>query len=382
MSLFDKYRLKKVINASGTMTSIGASRVSGRVIKAMSEIMPEFVEIRDLQRAAGECISKATGAGAGCFTASAAAGISVAVAACMTGSDLYKIEKLPDTEGMKNEVVLQKGHSVNFGANITQMIRLTGAKCIEIGAISQCREYHLRGAINPSTAAAVYVVSHHTVQGGMIRLEKFIQIAREYNIPVIVDAASEYDLRGFIAAGADIVIYSGHKFPGGPTSGIIAGREDIVKACYYQENGIARGMKIGKESIVGAMEAIEQWLERDAGLIRQEEDERMEYAYQYLKEIKGLSVEYSPDPTNNPIKRLKVIVDPKKSPLSAFEICDALSGGNPSVKVRNHTAEQGYFFLDPCNLLDGEIQTVCGRIGEIMGNTDRKEYFIENMADR
>ncbi|NJD03797.1 MAG: aminotransferase class V-fold PLP-dependent enzyme [Ruminiclostridium sp.] len=381
MSLFEKYRLKKVINASGTMTSIGASRVSNRVINAMSEILPEFVEIRELQRAAGVCISKATGAGAGCLTASAAAGISVAVAACMTGSDLYKIEKLPDTEGMKNEVILQKGHSVNFGANIAQMIRLTGAKCIEIGTATQCGGYQFRGAISPNTAAAVYVVSHHTVQGGMIRLEEFIQIAREHNIPVIVDAASEYDLRGFIAAGADIVIYSGHKFLGGPTSGIIAGREDIVKACYCQENGIARGMKIGKESIVGAMEAIGQWLERDAALIRQEEDNRIEYAYQYLKKIKGLSVEYSPDPTNNPITRLKVLVNQGESPLTAVEICDALSGGNPSIKVRAHTADQGYFSLDPCNLLDGEIQVVCRRIWEIMGNLVNKEFLTENMAD-
>src|SRR5690554_853054 len=151
MDFHDEYQIKRVINASGTMTSLGASRVSGRIINKMAEILPEFVKMTDLQRAASQVISEATGAEAGCVTASAAAGITVSIAACMTGSDFYKIEKLPDTKGMKNEVIIQKGHAINFGAAIQQMVKLSGAKLVEIGMATECACYQLEGAINENT---------------------------------------------------------------------------------------------------------------------------------------------------------------------------------------------------------------------------------------
>ena len=100
------------------------------------------------------------------------------------------------------------------------------------------------------TAAAVYVISHHTVQYGMLALAEFAEIAHAKGVPVIVDAASEYDLKGFLARGADIALYSAHKFLGGPTAGIVAGRRDLVRAAFLQNGGIGRGMKVGKEGIM------------------------------------------------------------------------------------------------------------------------------------
>jgi len=381
MSFYEKYNLKRVINASGTMTALGASRVSAEVIGAISEILPDFVEMRELQRAASKVIACATGAEAGCVTASAAAGISIAVAACMTGMDFYRIEKLPDTDGMKNEVIIQKGHAVNFGSSITQMVRLAGARCVEIGTATLCGTYQLKGAINEKTAAALYVVSHHTVQSALIQFEEFARVARENNIPVIVDAASEYDLMGFLEKGADIVVYSGHKFLGGPTSGIIAGKKELVKACYYQEKGIGRGMKVGKESILGMMEALEHWLDRDPEEIRKQEDARIEYAFSFLNKLHGFTAVYSKDPTHNPITRLKVNIDPEKSTSSAFELSQLLSQGDPSIKVRNHHVDRDYFFLDPCNLLDGEIEVICDRIKKLIDNPLKKDYGTKNLAD-
>ncbi len=381
MSFNEKYNLKKIINASGTMTALGASRVSAEVISAMSEILPAFVEMKQLQIAASKVIARATGAESGCVTASAASGISIAVAACMTGMDFYKIEMLPDSEGMKNEVIIQKGHAVSFGSSVTQMVRLSGARCVEIGTATLCGTYQLKGAINEKTAAALYVVSHHTVQSGLIQFEEFARVARENNIPVIVDAASEYDLMGFLEKGADIVVYSGHKFLGGPTSGIIAGKKKLVKACYYQEKGIGRGMKVGKESILGAMEALEQWLVRDPEEIRKQEEARIEYAFNFLNKLEGFNTTYSKDPTHNPIARLKVEIDPEKSTLSAYEIQQLLSQGDPSIKVRNHHVDLGYFFLDPCNLLDGEIEIVCDRIKELIEHSVKKEHKAGNLAD-
>src|SRR5262249_61417823 len=104
--------------------------------------------------------------------------------------------------------------------------------------------YHLIGKMTERTAAAVYVVSHHAVQYGQIELAEFSDICRTRGVPVIVDAASEYNLRGFLAKGADLVGYSEKKFLGGPTARIVAGRKDLVRAAFLQNCGIGRGMKV------------------------------------------------------------------------------------------------------------------------------------------
>lgn len=366
------FGLRPVINAAGTMTYLGASRVAPRVIDAMSRVLPAFVDMSELQRRASRVIAKATGSEAGCVTASAAAGISVAVAACMTGDDLYRIEQLPDTRGGRDEVIVQKGHAVGYGASLSQAIRLTGAKCVEIGAVSGCAGYQLRGAISERTAAVVYVVSHHTVQTGLIGLRDCCAIAAASGVPVIVDAASEYDLTGFLAAGAALAIYSGHKFLGGPTSGIVAGRKPLVRACYMQEKGIGRGMKVGKESIVGVMEALEAWLERDADAIRAAEEARIARAEQALGALEGVRVFRIPDPTGNPITRLGVAPDPLRCGLDAPALSRLLAAGDPSVRVRAHEAELGFFQLDPCNVTDDEMDVVCALIAELVNRVPRK----------
>jgi D-glucosaminate-6-phosphate ammonia-lyase len=115
------------------------------------------------------------------------------------------------------------------------------------------------------------VVSHHTVQFGLIPFEEFVAVAHAKGVPVIVDAASEYDLKRFIAGGADLALYSAHKFLGGLTAGIVAGKKALVRAAYFQNGGIGRGMKVGKEGIVGAIAALEQWQQRDHAAIRARE---------------------------------------------------------------------------------------------------------------
>ena len=168
----------------------------------------------------------------------------------------------------------------------------------------------LAAAFDDTIAAALYVVSHHCEQEGQIPLATFAEAASRRNVPLIVDAASEYDLTGFIAAGADIVIYSAHKFLGGLTAGIVAGRKQLVRAAYLQNGGIGRGMKVGKEGIVGAVAAIEAWSRRDHGAHRRREDERVSLWLRRLTGIDGVRVELSPDPTKNPITRLRVYIDP------------------------------------------------------------------------
>src|SRR5258708_15051082 len=206
MNLYSRLGLRPVINVSGTMTWLGASIADPSVAQAMAEILPQFVEIADLQRRAGALIAKTCGAEAGFVTASCSAGVTLAVAACMTGDNLAAIERLPDTRGLKSEVVIQMGHFVNYGAPVNQAIRLAGASVVPVGQATEAYGYQLDGAITAQTSAAVFVLSHHTVAFGQIPFETFVTVAHARGVPVIVDAASEYDMTSFVARGADLAL--------------------------------------------------------------------------------------------------------------------------------------------------------------------------------
>ncbi len=356
--------LRRIINVSGTMTSLGASIVVPEAVQTVDGILTEFVEINALQRRASATIAQATGAEAGCVTASCSAGITIAVAGCMTGADLARIEQLPDAAGMKDEVVIMTGHMVYYGAPIEQAIRLAGARVVPVGQATHARPFHLAGRISERTAAAVYVVSHHAVQYGQIELAEFCAICRARGVPVIVDAASEYDLRGFLAKGADLVVYSAHKFLGGPTAGIVAGRKPLVRAAFLQNNGIGRGMKVGKEGIAGTIAALEAWAKRDHAAVRAREAAALELWRARFAKLPGLRASIVPDPTDNPLDRLKLEVMAGEAGTTAWALATALAAGEPPVIVRDHEVEHGHFYLDPCNLHPGDAEVVAERVAE------------------
>jgi len=358
--------LRPVINCSGTMTSLGASIGVPEAGAAMAGILPQFVEMGDLHRLASRAIAAATDAEAGFVTASSAAGITLAIAACMTGSDLAAIERLPDTRGLKDEVAILAGHLVDYGAPIDQCIRLAGAKVVPVGQSTSSHAYQLAGAITERTAAILFVVSHHVAHYGMVPLANVIAVAKQHGVPVIVDAASEYDLTGFLAAGADIAIYSAHKFLGGPTAGLVAGSKALIRATYLQNRGIGRGMKTGKESILGAVAALSAWGRRDHAAVRAAERATLDLWRAGLAGRPGIVVTIDPDPTSNPLDRLKVTIDLQAARISAWDLADALAAGDPPIIVRDHELDHHFFHLDPCNLHPGQAEIVAERLGQLL----------------
>ena len=353
--------LRPIINASGTMTVLGASIMVPEAIAAMAAIAGEFVEMQHLHQLASEAVSLATGAEAGFITASCSSAITLAVAATLTGDRLLAIERLPDTTGLKREVLVQLGHMVGYGASLEQTIAMTGARVVPVGTVSMARDYQLDEAITESTACAVFVVSHMTVQYAMLSLEQVCRICHAKGVPVIVDAASEYDLRGFLARGADLVVYSGHKFLGGPTSGIVAGSRALVRAAALQNRGIGRGMKVGKESIAGVIAALQAWGRRDHQAIRARERQALDLWLQVMAPSADVHGRLVPDPTGNPLDRLRVTVLPS-SLWTARRLADALAAADPPVMVRDYQTDLGYFDLDPCNLHLGEAEKVAHQL--------------------
>ncbi len=252
-----------------------------------------------------------------------------------------------------------------------------------MGQATSARAYQLDGAINARTAAAVYVVSHHVAQYGMIPLVEFAAVAHAKGVPVIVDAASEYDLRGFLAAGADLALYSSHKFLGGPTGGIVAGRKDLVRAAYLQNSGIGRGMKVGKEGIAGTIAALQAWERRDHAAVRAEETRALSVWMRTLEGCPGVRAIMEPDPTNNPLDRLHVSVDPQRARITAWDLADRLASGETPVIVRDHEIEHGYFCMDPCNLHPGEAELVAGRLTEELDRAQASnEVIATSLSER
>lgn len=366
LNLYKKLGLKRIINASGPETKLGSSSVDLKVINEMGRILPLFVDIDELQRKASEVIAWASGADAGCVTACAGAGIVESVAACMTGTNLGKIRQLPNTEGMPNEVIIQKGHAVDFGAPVTQMIRLSGAKVVEIGMVNKTESQELKHAVNQNTAAIMYVVSAEAVQNRMLPLDTCIEIAKDKNVPVIVDAAAEMDLKKYIATGADLVVYSGHKWIGAPTSGLICGRKDLTEACYLQNKGIGRAMKASKEGIYGLMIALRKWATRNHAAEQERQMQKVGYIMNRLKKLPNIEVRPCKYPTGNPIVEVEITVDSKKLGLTGDDICKAMLRGDPSIALRCYRADTGVVLIDVYYLKDDEEKLVCDKLIKIL----------------
>ena len=233
-----------------------------------------------------------------------------------------------------------------------------------VGSAAACETWHLKSALAEGAAAAMYVVSHHTVRENEMPIDVFIALCREYSVPVIVDMASEYDLKGPIALGASAAIYSGHKFLSGATSGIVAGTADLIRTTYLQHRGIGRTMKAGKESVVGAMAALQLWEHRDHSAAKEVEERRVEMWLQRLSKVKGIALSRHEDWTGNPITRVRVTVDPHAAGFHAWEMADRLAGRTPRIVVRDDLVEVKEIYLDPCNLTDAEAETVAAAIDE------------------
>ncbi len=358
--------LRPLVNLTGTLTTHGGISACPEAVEAAAVMMRRGVDIVELQARASRIIAEATGAEAGFVAACSSAGICMAVAGAMTGDDLARIEQLPDASGMRSEVVIQAGHVVNYGHSIAQDIRLPGARPVVFGDVNAAKSHQLQAAIGPSTAAGLYVVSHHCVQEGQLPFAAFRQICHERGIPVIVDLAAEYDLHGYLRQGADITIHSSQKFLAGPTAGIVAGRKALVRAAYLQNFGIARPMKAGKESIAGALAALKAWVARDHAAERRAAREKLDYWRRRLDGHAGIKASIDPDPTGNPFERLKIAVDPARAGLSAVQLVCELETGSPPIAVRAHDIEQGCFVMDPRSLGEGELEVVADRLCAVL----------------
>ncbi len=370
MGIYQELGLQDVIVATGNFTELGGSLMPEEVLEAMLAAARSFVNIQALHERAGQVIADLTGAEAGYVTSGAAAGLALGTAACITGSDPAAIYQLPDTDGLKNEVVIHKAHSNNYN----RMFRLAGAKVKEVGyGAHRTLPWQLESALDERTAAIVYVVAQFLVSQTALPLPEVLRIARAKGVPVIVDAANELppveNLRKFSEMGADLVIFSGGKDLQGPQpSGFICGRKDLIEACALNgapNHGIGRPMKVGKEEIVGLVAALKRYvrLDHQARIARWER--QISLIVDGLADIERLRVSrVFPDYTGRPVPRAWLTWDEETVSRSKQEVLDALAKGSPIIRVLEEYAGKG-LLIDPSTLLAGQEAIIAERLRTI-----------------
>ncbi|HEV2121498.1 MAG TPA: aminotransferase class V-fold PLP-dependent enzyme, partial [Chloroflexota bacterium] len=379
---YESLGIRRVINAEGTKTYLGGSIMPSEVLEAMHQAAGWFVELPELHRGAGERIAALIGSPQiedAAIVCGAAAGLAIATAACLAGTDPKKIRALPhlDWPDAKDQVVIPKTHVTGFA----QSYRLAGPRLVEIGGAEGPTPQEVADAISERTVAV-------TLCGGELpgnvrfpsraSLAEIVQIAHARGVPVIVDAAAELpppeNLRRFNELGADLVVFSGGKGLCGPqASGLVLGKADLIEACRQNNNpnsSIGRPMKVGKEEIAGLLKAVDLYVNRDhaADLRRWDEDART-----VLDALKGLEGVVTERVLARTIPQAKITVDADRAGVTAAAIATSLRKGEPSIFL---TQSGDTLTVNPHNLQPGESESIATRLRSLLQAQARRGNFV------
>ena len=357
--VYTRIGVRPFINCTATLTINGGSLTFPEVIAAMEQAAHFHVDLDELMEGASARLSELLHVDWAIVTAGTAAALTHATAACLAGTDPEKIQRLPNLEGLKDEVIMPR-ESRNV---YDHAIRTLGVKIIEVG-----NREELRKAIGPHTAM-IEVLGNHFGKADL-DLKDVAPIAKEHGIPILVDAAADYLIvpNPYLALGADLVAYSGGKIIRGPQGGgLLVGRKDLVRAAWANSaphHGFGRALKVTKEEIIGMLAAVEVWRNgRDI-----EEDFR-EWTRWYtemskrLTKVEGISATVIPPVRGGPFPTLRVSWDNRRFDITAGEVGRKMLDGNP--RIMTQASGEGYSFLiRPVAMKPGEHVIVAERLVE------------------
>lgn len=392
-SVYQRLGIRTIVNASGPSTRLSGGIMRPEVAAAMAEASQWCVDLGELQGRASEILAEATGAEAGYVTAGASAALMLASAACLAGLDPAKMNRLPDTTGMANEVIIARSQRNMYDRAVAQ----AGARLVEVGipdrfsgaGVRDAQPWEYAAAINDKTAAILWVAQPHSEPG----LPEIMAVARRHKLPVIVDAAGQLppagNLKRFVAEGADLVAFSGGKAIGGPqASGFLAGRRALIQSAALQQldhdthfeqwsppaslidkqtvaglpaSGVGRAAKCGKEEIVGLLTALRLFLEENA----EERHARWlavcEEIAGALKRVRGATVsvvtrKYKGAPA------VELALDEDALGMSALQLVKRLQDGEPSVHANHARVREGIVVFGPTCMKAGDARIVTERV--------------------
>jgi len=393
MSIYRRFGVEPFINLAGGATAYGGASMEKEVLQAMDEATQEAVRLDELQAAASKVIAKVSHAEAGIVTAGAFSAITLGTAACMAGLDVNKMNRLPDTTGMPNEVIISFPHISSYN----HAFRAAGARLIKVGIAGGSRPLsesymigkgYIETAITENTVAIAYTVRQDIYPP----LEEVTEIGHKYNIPVIVDAAGRVppleNFYRYFDLGVDLVCISGGKGICGPqASGILCGRRDLIASAALQmldggssfetwdppasliskeklrsspDRGIGRGMKVSKEAIIGLLVALENLTENKF-------DRRIEHLRQLLEGIRlrlesiaGLDMKITEGRSAYPL--LEININEQIAGKSAAEVSQKLKDGKPSILLEDMYLHRDMVSINSININEERASIVGERL--------------------
>src|SRR5436853_2127212 len=324
-NIYSRLGVKTVINCRGTWTYLSGSLEFPEVRQAQMEASNYFVNMFDLQRGVGRRLAELTGAESGIVTSGAAGAMAASTAACIAGTNDKYIWQLPDTTGLKHEVIMVGGRSAFDSA-----IRLVGAKLVLVYSPEE-----LANAINENTAMI------YTTDLGE-KLQKELAVAKDHETPLLLDDAAGIppadNAKLYAKMGIDLYCFSGGKGLSGPQcSGLLLGRKDLIEAalmnCNPREGAVCRPMKVGKEEIIGCLTALETWLKIDLKKLNAEWTGRVDRIRKLVDTVPGVRTDIFIPQDGNRYPTLRVYWDQAAWRYSVFDCVQELRGGDPVIEV-------------------------------------------------
>ncbi|HLZ42065.1 MAG TPA: aminotransferase class V-fold PLP-dependent enzyme [Candidatus Sulfotelmatobacter sp.] len=362
---YDELGVTTVINCEGTMTMLGGSLLRPELEAVMAMAGRHFVSIPELEVAAGKRIAellKLPDGYSAIVTSGAAAAMESGLAGILTGDNEALIRQLPDLTGMKSEVIIQKSHRNPFD----HQLRATGIKLIEIETPDQ-----LRQAVNERTAMMHF--SNFANAAGQIKVDEWIKLGKQYNIPCMNDAAADTPpvshLWDYANMGYDLITFSGGKAMRGPQcAGLLIGRKDLVAYALLNnsphEDTLGRSQKVGKEEIIGMVKALELFLKEDHEALAREWQARLELISREITKVPGVSTSFFVPDIANHVPHMQITWDSRIS-IDPKQVSQLLRNSKPAIVIGGDEGKPGLimcsFMLQP-----GEDKIVAEQLSRVL----------------
>jgi L-seryl-tRNA(Ser) seleniumtransferase len=359
---FKELGIRQFINAAEPFTALTGALMPAEVQQAWQYAAPRYIRLDELHDAVGRRIAAMIGCEAAMVTSGAASGLTLGTAACITGADRSRVRRLPDTTGMKNEVIIQKSHRYGYD----HAVRNCGVRYVEIETADEFDR-----AVSDRTAMAHFFNTNDPV--GRIKLAEFAALAKKHAVPALNDIAADVppveNLARSIQLGYDLVTVSGGKGLRGPQScGVLYGRRDLIKAARLNgppnSDAIGRGMKVNKEELLGMMVALELYYRRDHKADWRQWEEGVGIIRDSVASIRGVTAEIFVPDIHYRVPHVRIRWQPSDIKLSVGEVIRRLRDGEPSIEVRPNTnegLELSVWMLEP-----GEAEIVGRQLHDVL----------------
>ena len=364
---------RPVINAIGSVTMLGGSTPVAEVLQAMEQAADAYVPLMELEEKAGEAIARMVNVPAAYITSGAGSALTLATAAFMAGDDDDRIQQLPNTTGMKNEILIQRRQRYWYD----RCLELAGARLVEFGSDLATTRADLEGAIGPNTAAVHYYAVEQALDPDALSLQETIEVAHAHDVPVMVDSAGQIypleNLGKYIRMGADFQCIAAKYMSAPQSTGLALGTEEMIRKLSLHSfvsyegrrvRGIGRPQKIDRQEMIGAVAAVQRWMSLNHEERLADSEAMTRTILAPLQGIPGVRTEFIDNIIGHMPYGFNMYVDQSATGLSLQGIVDRLKAGDPPVWTRVRDGED-YITIHVFGLREGEDRIVGERIAAL-----------------